>query len=65
VFLVSYPIRIFVFFNNLVIILGPPLWSSGQSSWPQIWRPGLDSRHYQKKKSSGSGTGFAQPLEYN
>jgi hypothetical protein len=31
----------------------PPLWSSGQSSWLQIRRPGLDSRHYQKKKSSG------------
>jgi hypothetical protein len=28
----------------------PPLWSSGQSSWLQIRRPGLDSRHYQKKK---------------
>jgi hypothetical protein len=27
----------------------PPLWSSGQSSWLQIRRPGLDSRHYQKK----------------
>jgi hypothetical protein len=28
----------------------PPLWSSGQSSWRQIRRPGFDSRHYQKKK---------------
>jgi hypothetical protein len=27
----------------------PPLWSSGQSSWIQIRRPGFDSRHYQKK----------------
>jgi hypothetical protein len=27
-----------------------PLWSSGQSSWLQILRPGFDSRHYQKKK---------------
>jgi hypothetical protein len=26
-----------------------PLWSSGQSSWLQIRRPGFDSRHYQKK----------------
>jgi hypothetical protein len=25
-----------------------PLWSSGQSSWLQIRRPGFDSRHYQK-----------------
>jgi hypothetical protein len=23
----------------------PPLWSSGQSSWLQIRRPGFDSRH--------------------
>jgi hypothetical protein len=28
----------------------PSLWSSGQSSWLQIRRPGLDSRHYQKKQ---------------
>jgi hypothetical protein len=41
----------------------PPLWSSGQSSWLQIRRPGFDSRHYQKK--SGSGTGSTQPREYN
>jgi hypothetical protein len=27
----------------------PPLWSSGQSCWLQIRRPGFDSRHYQKK----------------
>jgi hypothetical protein len=44
---------------------GPPLWSSGQSSWLQIRAPGFDSRHYQKKKSSGSGTGSTQPREYN
>jgi hypothetical protein len=25
----------------------PPLWSSGQRSWLQIQRSGLDSRHYQ------------------
>jgi hypothetical protein len=28
----------------------PPLWSSGQSPWLQIRRPGFDSRHYQKEK---------------
>jgi hypothetical protein len=28
----------------------PPLWSSGQSSWLQIRRPGFDSRHYHGKK---------------
>jgi hypothetical protein len=27
--------------------LRPPLWSSVQSSWPQIQRPGFDSRHCQ------------------
>jgi hypothetical protein len=32
---------------------GPPLWSSGQISWLQIRRLGLDSRHYQKKKVVG------------
>jgi hypothetical protein len=32
---------------------GPPLWSSGQSSWLQIQRNGFDSRHYQKKKVVG------------
>jgi hypothetical protein len=31
----------------------PPLWSSGQSSWLQIRRPGFDSRHYQKNKVVG------------
>jgi hypothetical protein len=33
-----------------VALSWPPLWSSGQSSWIQIRRPGFDSRHYQKKK---------------
>jgi hypothetical protein len=45
--------------------LRSPLWSSGQSSWLQIRRPGFDSRQYQKKKSSGSGTGSTQPREHN
>jgi hypothetical protein len=35
----------------------PPLWSSGQSSWLQIRRPGFDSRHYQKKKVVGQERG--------
>jgi hypothetical protein len=26
---------------------GPPLWSSSQSSWPQIQKSGFDSRRYQ------------------
>jgi hypothetical protein len=33
--------------------VGPPLWSSGQSSWLQIRKPGFDSRHYQKKNVVG------------
>jgi hypothetical protein len=32
------------------LAIRPLLWSSGQSSWLQIRRPGFDSRHYQKKK---------------
>jgi hypothetical protein len=53
-----------LWFYNVVVSYGPPLWSSGQSSWLQIRRPGFDSRHYQKK-SSGFGTGSTQPREYN
>jgi hypothetical protein len=67
-------ILIIIFFSHLHLVSfhchmscdRPPLWSSGQSSWLQIRRPGFDSRHYQKKKnSSGSGTGSTQPCEYN
>jgi hypothetical protein len=39
------------------VYLRPPLWSSGQSSWLQIWRPGFDSRHYQEKKVMGMERG--------
>jgi hypothetical protein len=35
---------------NVAQSMRPPLWSSGQSSWLQIRRPGFDSRHYKKKK---------------
>jgi hypothetical protein len=39
--------------NYYVILLcyyyRPPLWSSGQSSWLQIRRPGFHSVHYKKK----------------
>jgi hypothetical protein len=38
---------------NKWLLPGPPLWSSGQSCWLQIRRPGFDSRHYQKKKAVG------------
>jgi hypothetical protein len=34
-------------FEREVVVVRPPLWSSGQSSWLQIRRPGFDSRHYQ------------------
>jgi hypothetical protein len=40
-------------FSISIRIGGPPLWSSGQSSWLQIQRPGFDSRHYQKKQVVG------------
>jgi hypothetical protein len=36
-------------FGAVLTAIGPPLWSSGQSFWLQIRRPGFDSRHYQKK----------------
>jgi hypothetical protein len=31
----------------IIIIIRPPLWSSGKRSWLQIQRSGFDSRHYQ------------------
>jgi hypothetical protein len=36
-----------VYYKNRMERIRPPLWSSGQSSWLQIRRPGFDSRHYQ------------------
>jgi hypothetical protein len=33
--------------ENSVCWLGPPLWSSFQSSWLQIQKSGFDSRRYQ------------------
>jgi hypothetical protein len=33
-------------FPFVLLLNCPPLWSSGQSSWLQIRRPGFDSRHY-------------------
>jgi hypothetical protein len=32
--------------SHFTSIVGPPLWSSGQSSWLQIQRSGFDSRRY-------------------
>jgi hypothetical protein len=37
----------------IYVILFSACWSSGQSSWLQIRRPGFDSRHYHKKKVVG------------
>jgi hypothetical protein len=37
-----------LYFFQPLLTTRPPLWSSGQSSWLQIRRPGIDSRHYQK-----------------
>jgi ribosomal protein L37E len=61
------PRMMYVYTRIVLCLRGawPPLWSSGQSSWLQIRRPGFDSRHYQQKKSSVSGTGSTQPREYN
>jgi hypothetical protein len=53
--------------NDQSSIMGTFLWSSGQSSWLQIQKPGFDSRRYVvhlasrvheeliERKSSGSG----------
>jgi hypothetical protein len=38
-----------LFLFGLLFVIRPPLWSSGQSSWLQIRRPGFDSWHYHKK----------------
>jgi hypothetical protein len=40
---------IVLLFYHEIKSTGPPLWSSGQSYWLEIRRPGFDSRHYQKK----------------
>jgi hypothetical protein len=37
----------------ILLVIRSPLWSSGQSSWLQIRRPGFDSWHYQEKKVMG------------
>jgi hypothetical protein len=41
---------------------GPPLWSSGQSAWLQIRRPGFDSWHYQREKVVGLERGLLSPV---
>jgi hypothetical protein len=44
-------------------VTGPPLWSSGQSSWLQVRVLFLALPDF--LRSSGSGTGSVQSLEYN
>jgi hypothetical protein len=41
------PIQLFRLLTLHVRMVGPPLWSKGQSSWLQIQRSGFDSRRYQ------------------
>jgi hypothetical protein len=43
--------NVLVHYDIIVYVVRPPLWSSGQTSWLQIRRPGFDSLHYQKKKN--------------
>jgi hypothetical protein len=49
-------------FTESFIYVRPPLWSSGQSSWLQIRRPGFDSWQYQKKKVVGLERGPLSPV---
>jgi hypothetical protein len=48
---VTFSIKCYGFYSSKLD--GPPLWSSGQSSWLQIRRPAFDSRHYHEKKVVG------------
>jgi hypothetical protein len=54
-------------FIDLIRVLGdsgPPLWSSGQSSWLQIQRSRIRfPTLLDFLRSSGSGTGWTQPRE--
>jgi hypothetical protein len=52
-FLVCFTLVYWNTFRKELVHKWPPLWSSGQSSWLQIRRPGFDSRHYQRKKVVG------------
>jgi hypothetical protein len=42
-----------IVYELIVGLLGPPLWSSGQSSWLQIRRPGSIPGTTRKKKVVG------------
>jgi hypothetical protein len=64
--LTSYFVKDFFYsFIPYSLFIRPPLWSSGQSSWLQIQRPGVRfSSLSDFLRSSGSGTGSTQPREY-
>jgi hypothetical protein len=50
--------------NETKVLLGPPLWSSGQSFWLQIQRSRVRFPELPDLlSSSGSGTGSTQPRE--
>jgi hypothetical protein len=51
--LISPQIQHFRLYFGLWMLGGPPLWSSGQSSWLQMRRSGFNSRHYKEKKVVG------------
>ena len=54
------------YFSSLLVMLWPPLWSSGQSFWLQIQRSRVRfSALPDFLSSSGSGTGSTQPHEVN
>jgi len=56
--------RGFVVVVVVVAVVGPPLWSSGQSFWQQIQRSRVRSLALPDFLSnSGSGTGSTQPRE--
>jgi len=51
-------------FRIVIHVIGPPLWSSGQSFWLQIKRSRVRSPALPDfLSSSGSGTGSTQPRE--
>jgi hypothetical protein len=45
--MIAYEMVITFTFRVCVHYSGPTVWSSGQSSWLQVQRSGLDSRSYQ------------------
>ena len=66
----SMLVKFYVFQNFTISVVlvkaRPPLWSSGQSFWPQIQRSRVRSPALPDfLSSSGSGTGFTQPREVN